>query len=382
MDGPEDRRRVIGLDARLYAGDYTGIGIYTRGLVNSLARLDPGREYILFTDRAARSPADNFRVVRFGVRKRIVWSQLFLPLRAEARRLDLFHATANYELPLLMRCPAVVTVHDLIPLIYPETVPFRHRKFFGTFIGPAIRKAAAVITDSEFVSKSLVDRFGLPGRKAVTIPLAHDPSFEKPASPASREHVRVKYGLEGKFVLYVGAVEPRKNIPALISAFAQVSADPGLSGWHLVLAGGGGWQKEETLRAARESGLGSRLVLTGFVPDEDLPALYQEASLFVYPSVYEGFGLPVLEAMASGTPVLVSSPTALEELTGRAGATFRLDDPGGLPRALLELMKDDGRLAALAEAGKKRAAGFRWEKTAEKTLEVYRRVLGEIPPGN
>ncbi len=366
---------IIGLDARLYAGNYTGMGVYTRGLIDGLARLDRANRYLLFTDRATASPADNFTVVRVPGAKRILWTQVLLPLAARRLELDLFHAVANHELPLPLRVPFVLTVHDLIPILFPSTVSRRHRLLFRTFIGAAIRRSSRVITDSAFVRDSLIDRFGLDPGKVTAIPLAADPSFGRPAGPEAVSRLRRKLGLAGDYVLYVGATEPRKNIPALVAAFGRAAARPALAGWRLVLAGTGGWRREEIARAAREVGLGDRLVVTGFVPAEDLPALYQAASLFVFPSIYEGFGLPVLEAMAGGTPVLVSEPSALTELTGDAGLTFDLRRRGDLDDKLALLMKDAALRARLSTAGRERAALFSWERCARETLAVYRAVL-------
>jgi glycosyltransferase involved in cell wall biosynthesis len=369
------RPRVIGIDARLYAGSYTGIGVYTRGLIDGLARLDPGNRYLLFTNRDMDAPSGNFTVVRVPGAQRIIWTQVLLPLAARGLELDLFHAVANHELPLLLRTPSVLTVHDLIPLLFPATVSRRHRLLFRTFIGPAIRRSSRVITDSAFVRDSLVDRCGLEPGKVTAIPLAPDPSFGRPAPSETVRRVREKHGLRDSYVLYVGATEPRKNIPALVSAFGRAASDPALAGWQLVLAGTGGWRQEAIARSARDVGLGDSLVVTGFVPMDDLPALYQAASVFVFPSIYEGFGLPVLEAMASGTPVLVSSPSALTELVGPSGLTFDLGLPGDLADKLARLMKDAALRARLSEAGRERATLFSWERCARETLAVYRAVL-------
>lgn len=375
MPGSTGNKEVhlIGLDARLYAGNYTGIGIYTRNLIDGIAAADTKNSYILYSDRPLEAPGPNFRACEIPFSKRIVWSQLILPFSARSHHLDLFHATANHEMPMMINCPSVVTVHDLIPVLFPKTVPPRHRLIFRTFIGPAIRRAKKVITDSEFVKKSLISRFGLPAAKLMTIPLAHDPVFSAPVTPVAIENVRHRYGLKEKYVLYVGAMEPRKNIPALISAFAAISAQK--MDWQLVIAGGGGWYKEKTMTAARASGLGERLVFTGFVDPGDLPSLYQGASIFVYPSIYEGFGLPVLEAMASGTPVLVSSPSALEEIAGDAGMTFNVDDADDLGRKLSMLMQDEDERVRMSGSGIRRAALYSWKRCARETLAVYETVL-------
>ncbi len=371
--------KVIGIDARLYAGDYTGIGTYTRALIDRLAALDHRNRYLLFTDRRMESPAANFEVARIPVRQRVIWTHLCLPLDPRAWKLDLYHAVANHELPILLPGIFVLTVHDLIPLLYPETVPRRHRFLFGTFIRPAVRRAAAIITDCRLVKQSLVERFGLDPARIHPIPLACDPVFATPVPPEEVERVRRTYRLGERCLLYVGALEPRKNIPSLIDAFTRVAARPEFGEWRLALAGGGGWGRREVTRRAAAAGLAERIILPGFIAPRDLPALYRAADLFVYPSLYEGFGLPVLEAMAAGVPVLVSAPTALQEVAGPAGATFRLDDPGDLERQLTRLMGDAPLRASLAAAGLERAASFSWERCARETLAVYESVLGDGP---
>lgn len=367
--------KTIGIDARLYSGNYTGIGTYTRSLVDNMAGLDRRNKYVLYTDHHFKRPGNNFAVINIPFPNRTIWTQLLLPAKARSHHLDLFHATANHELPLLLQCPFVVTVHDLIPVLFPKTVTPRHRMIFRSFIKPAVKRSKAVITDSEFVRKDLISRFGLTERQVFTIPLAYDPSFTADLPDDSVDRIKRKHGLRGRYILYVGALEPRKNIPSLVSAFKKALSLPGLEDWQLVLAGGSGWYKEQILNAAASSGLVDRLVMTGFIIPEELPALYRGADLFVYPSIYEGFGLPVLEAMASGTAVLVSSPSALEELAGPAGTTFRLDDPDDLNKKLVLLMEDGGLRRSMAEAGIERASLYSWDRCARETHAVYENIL-------
>jgi glycosyltransferase involved in cell wall biosynthesis len=367
---------AIGIDGRLYRGNHTGIGVYTRHLVDHLARLDPEGNYVLFTDRPQPPPDGPFRVVSLPLRKRALWTQLLLPGSLAAHGIRLFHAVANHDAPVVRPCPVVVTVHDLIPLIHPETVSRRHRSLFSLFIGRAVRGAAAVIADSEFVRASILDRFAIPPERVRVVPLACDAAFHRLEEPAETERIAASYRLRRPYVLYVGAFEPRKNVGDLVGAFARAAERPEFADWQLVLAGGGGWGREEVLAAVAAAGLGDRIRVIGLVPPEDLPSLYRGASLFVYPSRYEGFGLPVLEAMAAGVPVLVSAPSALTELTGPAGATFRLDLAGDLEARLARLLADGGERDRLAAAGRERAAAFSWERCARETLAIYREVLG------
>ncbi len=367
---------AVGIDGRLYQGNHTGIGVYTRHLVDHLGRLDPDGEHVLFTDRPVSPPPPAFRVVTLPLRKRAVWTQLLLPGALAANRVGLYHAVANHDAPVVRPCPLVVTVHDLIPLLHPGTVSRRHRALFSLFIGMTVRGAAAVITDSAFVRESILERFALPAGRVRVIPLACDAAFHRPEDPSETSRIAGSYRLGRPYVLYVGAFEPRKNVGQLVGAFARLAGRPECADWQLVLAGGGGWGRDEVLAAVATAGLDDRLRVIAPVPPGDLPALYRGASLFVCPSRYEGFGLPVLEAMAAGVPVLVSAPSALTELAGPAGATFRLDRPADLEEQLGRLMDDAGERRRLAAAGRERAAAFSWERCARETLAVYREVLG------
>jgi glycosyltransferase involved in cell wall biosynthesis len=368
-------RLVVGLDARLYPGNHTGIGVYTRGLVDGLAALPEDLELVLYTHRPFPPPTASSRVVALPCRTRAVWTQFVLPPALPGRGLSLFHATANHEAPLAATLPLVVTVHDLIPLSHPEAVSPRHRLFFGTLIGPALRRARRIIAVSRWVRRTLLERFDLPEEKVQVVAEGWDPLFAAPVSTGRVEELRRRWGIRGRVVLYVGSFEPRKNIPTLLRAFGAARRAAG-EDWRLVLGGGGGWGEERTKEAVARCGAEAGIVLTGFVPPEDLPALYRMADLFVLPSLEEGFGLPVVEAMAAGVPVLVSSPSALEELPGPAGSSFSLHDPDDLARQLTRYLTDESFRREKAAQAAVRARSFSWERTARETLAVYRDALG------
>jgi glycosyltransferase involved in cell wall biosynthesis len=366
----------VGIDARLYLADRTGIGSYTAHLLQTFARVAADDEFVLFTDSAVACPEQNFRNVPIHVRKRILWTLLFLPLRLGREKLDLFHGTANFELPLLAPCPLVATVHDLIPLYFPELVSRKFYLLFRGLIGRTVRRAARVITDSDFSRADILKRFDVPPEKVVTIPLAPHPRFT-PEDDGRGGEVRKKYGLARRYFLFVGVFEPRKNIPFLVDAFETFRQEGGDPEVQLVLAGGPGFRGREITDEVRRRNLEPTVRQVGYVPDDDLPALYREAELCIVPSRYEGFGLPVLEAMACGTAVLAADSSSLPEIVGDAGELFPLGSRDALVEKLVTL---SASREALLQAGRDAvswAGRFTWEETARRTLNVYRNVVGE-----
>jgi glycosyltransferase involved in cell wall biosynthesis len=301
-----------------------------------------------------------------------LWMNVAVRRVARALRLDLYHFTNNVA-PLGFGPPYVVTIHDLSTRLYPETHPLRRRLMHRLQLDPTGRRARRVITSSEAAAGDIVAVLGVPRERVDVVPLAAGDQFRRVADPAALAAVRARYGLEERFVLYVGNIEPRKNLARLAEAFARV-AEPGVT---LALAGGLAWHTQGVLERIEALGLGLRVRLLGYVPDEDLPALYSAADVFAYPSLYEGFGLPVLEAMSCETPVLASRVATLVEV---AGGAARLVDPYSVDEiaaGLGALLSDAEERKRLAAAGLARAGQFSWEATARGTLAVYRRALGE-----
>jgi glycosyltransferase involved in cell wall biosynthesis len=373
----------IGIDARLYHADRTGIGSYTAHLLQSFARLAPEDEFVLFTDTALSPPGPNFSNAVIKVRKRILWTLLFLPFTLRSHRVELFHGTANFELPPLAPCPLVSTVHDLIPLYFPELVSKKFYLLFRGLIGGALGRSSRVITDSEYSRQDILDRFSIPPEKVTVIPLAPHPRFSADPDPERDRSVREQYGLTGRYLLFVGAFEPRKNIPFLVDAFVSFRHGFEAGGkYQLVLAGGPGYRGREIAGEIRARRLEPAVRLLGYVPDEDLPSLYRGADILVLPSLYEGFGLPALEAMACGTPVLAADSSSLPEIIGPAGKVFSLDGTDPLTESIAALTSSEETLAEMSRQGLEWSARFTWDKTALRTLEVYREVLEKSQGGS
>jgi glycosyltransferase involved in cell wall biosynthesis len=367
----------IGIDARLFLAERTGIGSYTSHLLHSLADLTREEEFVLFTDKPVPLPGPNFTNEVIAVRKRILWTLFSLPLRLRRRPVDLFHGTANFELPPTRQCRLVSTVHDLIPLHFPELVSKKFYLLFRALIGRTIGRSDRVITDSEYSRRDILERFPVPEEKVTVIPLAPHPRFRAVDDTGGDDSIRRRYALPRRYVLFVGVFEPRKNIPLLVDAFVsfrrrfEVGDD-----FQLALVGGAGYRGEEIAKEIRNRGLEPAVRLLGYVPDEDLPALYRQADLLVVPSMYEGFGLPALEAMACGAPVLAADRSSLPEVVGPSGRLFAPGDPDLLADQMAQILSSDETRAEMSARGRERAALFTWEETASRTLRVYREVLG------
>ena len=373
---------LIGLDAIPLTEPLAGVGHYTLELARALALAAPSEEFELVYpssyaplnfDGCAPLPANLAPVrVRVGAVGRR-WFAAGLPRYASRRRLSLFHGT-NYEVPLWGRAAKVATFHDLSLLLRPETHEARRVARARRRLPLMLRAADAVITPTESVRRELCEHLRADASRIFAVPEAARALF-RPVAFEETEEVRRRLGAGRDFLLAVGTIEPRKNLPALVAAFEEVlRARPG-GDLRLVVAGGRGWMAEPLYDAVRRSPARERVVLTGYVSDLDLRALYSSCRLFVYPSLYEGFGLPPLEAMSCGAAVVAGRAPAVAEVPGGAARLVNTDDRAEFARALLELLDDDAARRALAAASLSRAAQFSWERTARMTLEVYTEAL-------
>jgi glycosyltransferase involved in cell wall biosynthesis len=363
----------IGIDARLWGEPRSGIGRYTRSLVETLVTLAPDERWVLYLDRPARDLPAGAEARCLPWPQRLLWTLWAAPRDLARRPVDLFHGVTGFELPRGSAARLVTTVHDLIPLRFPRLVPWRHRWAVRALLGSALRRAARVIAVSAATRAEILSRFRLPAEKVVVVPEAAAPHFGPP-SPAEAGRVRARYGLETPYVLFVGLLEPKKNLATLLDAIARLRATGGFRDTRLVLAGEAGWGTAALDAAALRRGLDGVVRLLGAVPDADLPALYAGARAFVFPSLWEGFGLPVLEAMAAGAPVVASTRGALPEIAGDAALLVE-PAPAPLAEAIGRVLDDGALRERLREAGLARARAYSWERTATETLAVYRDAL-------
>lgn len=355
-----------------------GIGRYTRGLVAALAELDRENTYSLFCAGEAPDtqawPA-NFRVRVSSVPARwltVGWHRLRLPVPAErlAGECDLFHSP-DFSLPPLRMAHGVVTVHDLSFLRLPEHADPGLRDYLQQSVPQAVARAHRVLADSENTKHDLIELLGVAEDKVSVVPAGVEARFRPVRDTVKLAEVRARYRLPEWFILSVGTLEPRKNLARLISAYAQMRRQTGLP-HALVLAGKPGWLYQGIYDQVRQEGLEDYVHFPGFVADADLPALYTLADLLAFPSLYEGFGLPPLEAMACGTPVVCSNNSSLPEAVGSAALLVDATDVDGLADAMARILGNASLRARLADLGRAQAARFTWIAAAEKLLKAYR----------
>ncbi len=365
----------IGIDARIVAYRRGGIANYVTQLLAALAALDPQTDYRVLRSRRERGRAE----AGSNLRRVTIYTPCHHPLErwalgAEVARLqlDLLHSP-DFIPPAFGARHFIITVHDLTFLLYPQFLTAEARRTYNDQIGWAVRRADHILTDSEATSADLVRLLGVARAKITTVHLAAGPAY-RPLPVAQVRPPLARYGLQRGYLLFVGTLEPRKNLPGLLSAY-RLLLDRGETDLPLVIVGGRGWFFEQTFAQVEKLGLTDRVRFLHNVPDADLPALYNGATLLATPSFYEGFGLPALEAMACGTPVVVSERGSLPEVVGEAGIQVNPDVPAGIAAGMSRLLNDPALRERLREAGLARAAQFTWEKTARETLAVYRRVV-------
>lgn len=362
-----------------------GIGRYERELLPRMRRL-AGRDQISIffnNSRRVQLPPQHADLQRHRVasgnkawRLRVAADYLRGSDRdASFPGVDLFFA-AEHLLPRFRRIRSVITIYDLSYLLLPESHTRMSRVYQQRLMPHFARHADRIIVTSEATRQDLLRCYGTPAEKIQVIPGGVDQRFSAPITAEERARVRARHDLPRRYLLYVGTLEPRKNIAGLLEAYASLLRRGLADEVAIVLAGRPGWRYKPILRRIDELGLGGRVRRLGFVADDDLPALYGEAEAFVFPSFYEGFGLPPLEALACGTPVLTSAVSSLPEVVGEAGLLVDPRDTGQLAAALEALLYDGELAARLRAAGPPQAAPFTWERTAEQTLALLRGLAG------
>ncbi|MDW8060104.1 MAG: glycosyltransferase family 1 protein [Thermomicrobium sp.] len=351
-----------------------GVSRYIEALLTYVPRLAPDIELVASVPRSVWLEArDEFAGIAWQCTGwptehpivRIAWEQGIAPWTT--LRCDVVHGPVNV-LPLALARPGIVTVHDVAFLHFPEHYPAAKRWYLRLMTGLSVRRARRVIAVSEQTQRDLVLAYGLAPHRVTVIPNGIDPDWTRvPEHDLARW--RAERGLPERFLLFVGTIQPRKNLARLVEALARLGDQ---LDWPLYVVGARGWKENPVFRTVQETGLGDRIVFVGYVLPQELRYWYSAATIFVYPSLYEGFGLPVLEAMACGTPVITSDRSALPEVAGDAAVLVDPTDPAAIAAAIRELVRDEGRRLALAQAGRQRARTFSWERTAQETVRVYR----------
>jgi len=371
----------IAIDATAMPVNRAGAGVYTYQLTRALAAaLGPSDRLTVFDRRAAfgelnASSGVAVRSVRLGGRgERVLWEQTSLPLALRRERTQVFHSP-HHSLPAIAAgWKSVVTVHDVTFRLLPWRYSLARRTYLMAATTLAARRADAVIVPSQSVADDFVRLFRMRSDRVHVIPEAPPPSMRGVSDLAVLDAARARLRLPERFILSVGTLEPGKNRANLLRAFAKLRAR-GMP-HHLVIAGQRGWGNGRSEALAEQLGIGDLVMYAGYVPDDDLPLLYNLADTFVFPSWREGFGLPPLEAMACGTPVVASSRPAMPEVLGDAAIFAPPDRPDAIADALERLLTERDLYEDVRTRGLARAAGYIWERAAAETLAVYRAVLG------
>ena len=349
----------IGIDATLVRPDrLTGIERYALSMTAAVARVAPG-EIVLFTRQDAPPALRSLPVEQHAApfRYRFSIEQAWLPMAASQTGIDLLHMLA-FPTPLLWRGKAVITVHDATPWLHRDTISPGMRYYYGPLYKQALRRASGIITVSEASRADLVVALGIPPERIHVTHNGVEPSFLDAKAPA---------GPRAPYLLAVGTLEPRKNIPVLLNAFRELRAEG--RDLQLVLVGRQGWADSLPL-----GDVAAYVRLTGSVPDAELAELYAGASCFVLPSLYEGFGLCLAEAMAAGTPAVASDIPALREVGGDSVRYAPPDSPRAFADAIRQALDEREQSAALAQRARTRARGFSWDACGTETLDVYRKL--------
>jgi glycosyltransferase involved in cell wall biosynthesis len=376
----------IGIDATPIT-NRSGTGYYTQKLIEFLGRADSENEYVLFCPGGYQAHLEhhgifdypNFSFVELKGRRQIpliIWKQLVLPGQARKLGIDLFHFPA-FIASLRIDIPYVVTVHDLCFLLFPDAFSWPNRSYYNFIIPRSARLSSGIIADSKSTRNDVLSYLAPVRCRVRAIHLGVDPvRFYYVAAESAHSHMRQKYDLPEEFILYIGTLEPRKNIARLIKAYKQGVVDRGLH-HHLVVAGRRGWLYSDIFHEVEALKLGERVHFPGHIAFEDLAALYSMAHALAYPSLYEGFGLPCLESMSCGTPVIASDRSSLPELVDDCALVVDPMSVDSIADALTTICNDSDRRQKLSEKGLKRARHFSWMTTARKTVEFYSRIFEE-----
>jgi glycosyltransferase involved in cell wall biosynthesis len=377
----------IGIDGRALTGRYTGDRTYWLNIIRSILNLSKENprekdEYFVYSRLPIPSgilpdvPNLNIRVVPANNDR--IWTIFTFPKALKMDGMDIGHT--QYTIPIRPPCPIITTIHDISFRLYPEWFPRKHRLLLNLSVPPAMRRAKKVITVSESSRRDIIRIYGLEESKIIAIPEAAGPEYGPVPKDLAREAVKDRFGITDPFLITVGVLQPRKNHSMLIEAFARARRQSGIP-HKLVITGKKGWEWEALIRQAARLNVADALIYTDYVEDENLPPLYSTADGMAFPSLYEGFGLPPLEAMACGTPTLVSDAPAMPEVVGDGAWVLPKMDAVAWGDAIVRILTDAEMRQYWSERGLRRAEQFSWVRSAKQTLDVYREVAGVSVPG-
>lgn len=351
----------IAIDTQTILGQKSGFGFYVKNLVDSLKKVDPENEYVLIAPETEKD---------FSTPQRLIWDQFQFPKIARQKQVDILHQPC-FSAPMFYRSKIVVTCHDIISVKFPQNLPLASRLFYSKWMTFSYKAADAVITDAEHTKNDIIEYLKMKPEKIFVIPLAVSSDFQ-PVMGDQVQRTAEKYGIKGKYFIHVGTLEPRKNLEFLVCAFA-LTVKAGIEE-NLVITGKKGWYFEGLFALVKKMKLEDRVIFSGYGADEDMPALYSGATAMTFPSIYEGFGFPPLEAMACGTPVISSNTSSLPEVVGEAGILLAPENEQMWADKMIEVSRNANLRQRMKADGLNQAKKFSWDETAKKTIEVYKKV--------
>lgn len=363
------------IDGRM--AQYFGLGRFLQNLIINLAKIDQANEYVVLINSQdpILAKEGNFRFKRFKVKIPVYspWEQLRIPFESWRERPDLFYSP-NFNSPLIPFCPLVVGICDLIYWLYPEDCPSKLGHQYARFmLRRAAQRARVIVTRSRHSLNDIVRHLDVPEGKIVIVPDAVDNKIYRPMDGDELlRGIKKRYGIDKDFILYTGNHHPHKNLVSLVEAFSRLRRR---KDYQLVIAGKRDYRRKDLFTTINKLGLEENIIFTDHVPEEELPSLYNAAKLFVFPSLYEGFGLPPLEAMACGTPVVTSNTSSLPEVVGEAAMMINPRKIEEITEAMETILDSPGLQKELSRKGIERAKLFSWEDAAKKMLKVFKQTI-------
>ncbi len=372
----------VAIDVRTVLSNRSGVGNYVLHLIQNLKQVDSKTIYyflalkknLSFLGPLARE--QNPLLTVFSHESHPlgdIWEHFMLPLRLKEKGIDVFHGPASLIPFRKDHYRVVVTIHDLVAFLFPETIPLKYGAYMRFLLRQAVKRADKIISVSYHTRQDLIKILKVPSEKIVVIHEAPSPIFRPLDQNEVQTRLKIRYGINKKYIYHLGNIEPRKNLIILLEAFTRVCREFG-SEYQLVVSGQKGWLIRSLSQFLKNYPLRDQVLFTGYVPMEDLPVLMNGAELFVFPSLYEGFGLPVLEAMSCGTPVISSNRSSIPEIVGSAGLLIDPTNTQELAEQISFLLRNEADRRRLRLLGLEQAARFSWVEVARNTWEVYRSV--------
>lgn len=365
----------IGIDCRVLSGPMCGVARYLTNLLTMFSEIDKENQYVLFSDSDFLDDIklnSNFLKVIVTSKSNLIWEQFILPRAIMKYKVNLFHCPQNYGISFNKLCKVIITMHDLIPKIFP--VYWKNRSKTGKImynlsLGISVLRADKIIAVSNNTREDIINIFNLPENKVTVI---YEGVSFRPRTHNSGSMIKLKkYGIEGNYIMHISGIGFNKNTDTVLSAYKKLRENNDFA-YNLVIVGSKSFFSRQVLNKASQI---KGVIFTDFVSEEDMESLYSGASAFLYPSLYEGFGLPVLEAMSCGVPVIVSNNSSLPEVVGDSGLYVNPHNIDDLSNKILLIFQDANLRLRLIESGLKRADTFSWREAADKTIKVYKEVL-------